>query len=109
MEKFHVDESNQAALEVDNDLYGFDSKHEENNGTGQPEDHDAYDTLNEQRLEAAQADNPMYDSELRDVQVNPLHGNSNAQTASDEVYLNIETDTRKKPMDADTEYAYCKH
>ena len=109
MGKFHVKESNQAALEVNNDLYGFNRKHEENNRTGQPEDHYAYDTLNKEQLEATQANNPLYDSDLRDVQGNQLHDDSNAQAATDAVYSNVETNTKRIQMDADTGYAYCKH
>ena len=111
MGKFRVKESNQAALEVDNDLYGFNGKHEESNGTGQPEDHRAYDTFTEQQLEASNssANNPMYDSDMRDIrQGNQLHDDSNAQAATDAVYSNIENNASKKQMDADTEYAYCK-
>ena len=112
--KFHVEKSKQAQFEVDNDLYGFSRQHEDVNVNGgsetsKPQNYE-YDTSNEQ--EAVQANNPMYDSEHRDLQVNPLYGDSNAQDGTptaDAVYSNIGTDTHKIQMDTDNDYAYCKH
>ena len=114
--KFHVEKSQQACVEIDNDLYGFNRQHEDvnvNSGSGsinsKPQNDYEYDTSNDQQ--AVQADNPMYDSEHRDAQVNnPLYGGAQADTQkTDAVYSNIDTDTRKIQMNADDDYAYCKH
>ena len=107
--KFHVEKSQQACFEVDNDLYGFTRQHEDLNVTNGGSDET--NKLQNHYEYNEQAINPLYKSEHRDVQVNTLCSDSHTEgtETADAVYSNIDTDTRTTQLTTDDDYSYCKH